>query len=175
MTLGPVADRPAAGLDPAAGPRPAAFAVAADHNGVALKREITDWLTARGHPVRDCGVEHDDEVVDYPGLCLAVGTAVTGGSARFGLVIGGSGSGEAIACNKIRGVRAALCQSLFVTEIARAHNDANVMVVGAKVVTPMIAKELLGVWLSTPFKGGRHQDRLDQIARLERGEDPGGP
>ena len=149
------------------------FAVAADHNGVAMKQELCRWLTAQGHPVRDCGVDSPDVVVDYPALCAAVGREVMAGAARFGLVLGGSGSGEAIACNKIRGVRAALCHEVFVTEIARAHNDANVMVVGAKVVTPTIAKELLGVWLSTPFKGGRHQDRLDQIARLERGEDPG--
>ncbi|HET9075309.1 MAG TPA: RpiB/LacA/LacB family sugar-phosphate isomerase [Acidimicrobiales bacterium] len=150
------------------GPEP--VAVAADHNGVALKREIVDWLTARGHPVHDCGVDRDDQVVDYPSLCAAVGRAVTTGAARFGLVIGGSGSGETIACNKIRGIRATLCHTRFVTEIARAHNDANVMVIGAKVVSPADARELLGVWLSTPFKGGRHQDRVDQIARLERGE-----
>lgn len=148
----------------------AAFAVAADHNGVAIKREITEWLTARGHPVRDCGVDRDDEVVDYPYLCAAVAESVTRGSARFGLVIGGSGSGETIACNKIPGIRATLCHSLFIAEIARAHNDANVMVLGAKVVTATIARELIDVWLATPFKGGRHQQRLDQITRLERGE-----
>lgn len=158
-------------VDPGApGPDPAGFALAADHNGVALKREIADWLTSRGHPVQDCGVDRDDQVVDYPSLCAAVGAAVTSGSARFGLVIGGSGSGEAIACNKIRGIRAALCHTLFITEIARAHNDANVMVIGAKVVTPAIARELVGLWLATPFEGGRHQERIEQIARLERGE-----
>lgn len=146
------------------------FAVAADHNGVALKRLLTGWLTSRGHPVVDCGVDREDEVVDYPGLCLAVGSAVLTGSVRFGLVVGGSGSGEAIACNKIRGIRAALCHSPFITEIARAHNDANVMVMGAKVITPGVAEDLLEVWLATPFKGGRHQDRLDQISKLERGE-----
>ena len=153
-------------------PQQTAFAVAADHNGVDMKRHLGEWLGFRGHPVLDCGVDRDDDVVDYPLLCAAVGEAVTAGSARFGLVIGGSGSGEAIACNKMRDVRAALCHSLFTAEIARAHNDANVIVLGAKVVTPALAVDLLSVWLSTPFKGGRHQQRLEQIGRLERGEDP---
>jgi ribose 5-phosphate isomerase B len=151
---------------------PVVFAVAADHNGVAMKQDLCRWLTSQGHPIRDCGVDRSDVVVDYPALCAAVGREVTTGTARFGLVLGGSGSGEAIACNKIRGIRAALCHSVFVTEIARAHNDANVMVVGTKVIGADLALELLGVWLATPFKGGRHQERLDQIARLERGEDP---
>jgi ribose 5-phosphate isomerase B len=154
---------------PAGDDRPG-FAVAADHNGVAMKRVLTDWLTARGHPVLDCGANSEDEVVDYPALCVAVGEAVASGSVRFGIVIGGSGSGEAIACNKIRGIRAALCLSPFVTEIARAHNDANVMVLGAKAITPATATELLDVWLATRFKGGRHQDRVEQISKIERGE-----
>ena len=92
------------------------------------------------------------------------------GHADFGIVLGGSGSGESIACNKIRGVRAALCHCLFITEIARAHNDANVLVMGAKVVTPELAEDIAATWLATSFKGGRHQRRLDQVAALERGE-----
>lgn len=152
---------------------PTVFAVAADHNGVATKRDLCEWLVSHGHQIRDCGVDRPDAVVDYPALCAAVGREVTTGAARFGLVVGGSGSGETIACNKIRGIRATLCHSPFVTEIARAHNDANVMVIGAKVIEADLARELLGIWLATPFKGGRHQDRIDQIARLERGEDLG--
>ena len=159
---------PPGGLEP----QQTVLAVAADHNGVAMKRFLGEWLVSRGYPVLDLGVDREDEVVDYPLLCVAVGEAVTSGSARFGLVIGGSGSGEAIACNKMRGIRAALCQSLFTAEIARANNDANVMVLGAKVVTPAFAVDLLSVWLSTRFRGGRHQQRLEQIGRLERGEDP---
>lgn len=146
------------------------FAVAADHNGVTMKKRLEQWLVSCGHTVLDLGVDRDDEVVDYPRLCAAVGRAVTGGSARFGLVVGGSGSGEVIACNKIRGIRASLCHTPFITEIARANNDANVMVVGAKVVEPEAAEGLLALWLATPFRGGRHQDRLDQIARLEQGD-----
>ncbi|MGH9056092.1 MAG: ribose 5-phosphate isomerase B [Acidimicrobiales bacterium] len=152
---------------PAGGQR---IAIAADHNGVAMKSEIAGWLQARGHHVDDRGT-HGADVVDYPLLCADVCRQVTRGEARFGIVIGGSGQGEQIACNKVRGVRAALCHSLFTTEIARSHNDANVMVIGAKVVTTTIARELVGTWLATGFEGGRHAKRLEQIAALERGED----
>jgi ribose 5-phosphate isomerase B len=85
-------------------------------------------------------------------------------------VIGGSGSGEAIACNKIRGIRAGLCLDLFVAEIARANNDANVLVTGAKVVSPELAEQIVETWHATSVRGDRHQKRLDQIAALERGE-----
>jgi ribose 5-phosphate isomerase B len=143
--------------------------IAADHNGDALKRHLIGWLTDRGHDVDDRGA-HGTEVVDYPPLCADIGRQVVEGHADRGIVIGGSGQGEQIACNKIRGVRAGLCHDLFTTEIARAHNDANVLVMGAKVVPPELAEQITEIWLSTQFKGGRHQLRLDQIAALERGE-----
>jgi ribose 5-phosphate isomerase B len=92
------------------------------------------------------------------------------GRADFAIVVGGSGSGEAICCNKLRGIRAALCLDLWVTEIARANNDANVLVTGAKAVAPDYAVLILDRWLATEFRGGRHADRLAQIAALERGE-----
>ncbi len=145
-------------------------AIAADHNGVALKAELVAMLKAAGHQVDDRGT-HGAVVVDYPPLCAEVGRLVAGGRADVGVVVGGSGQGEQIACNKIRGVRAALCDSLFTTEIARSHNDANVLVLGAKVVTPTVAKEIVGLWLATEFAGGRHVQRLEQIAALERGEE----
>ena len=141
-------------------------AIAADHNGVDLKAHLIEWLTERGHEVDDRG-SHGHEVVDYPALCADVGHLVVNGAADTGMVLGGSGQGEVIACNKIRGVRAGLCHTVFGTEISRGHNDANVMVMGAKVVDAETATELLALWLSTPFKGGRHQARLDQIAALE--------
>ena len=108
--------------------------------------------------------------MDYPLLCADIGATVVGGNAEFGIILGGSGCGEQMAANKIRGVRAALCHCVFTAEIARAHNDANVLVMGAKVVAPDLATRILTVWLDTPFKGGRHQLRVDQIAALERGE-----
>lgn len=143
--------------------------IAADHNGVALKEHLFRRLTADGHELDDLG-SHGDAVVDYPPLCAAVGRRVASGAADRGIVIGGSGSGEQIACNKVRGVRAGVCHDLFTTEIARAHNDANVLIIGAKIVAPALAEMITARWLVTPFKGGRHQDRLEQIAALERGE-----
>jgi ribose 5-phosphate isomerase B len=145
------------------------IAIAADHNGVDLKRRLIAWLTAAGHDVDDRGT-HGAETVDYPLLCADVGHQVVDGHAERGIVLGGSGSGEQIACNKMRGVRAGLCHDVFVAEIARAHNDTNVLVMGAKVVSPELAEEIASIWLTTPFKGGRHQRRLEQIAALERGE-----
>ncbi len=141
-------------------------AIAADHNGVDLKAHLTTWLNEHGHEVDDRG-SHDHDVVDYPALCADVGRLVVSGAADTGLVLGGSGQGEVIACNKINGVRAGLCHTEFATQISRGHNDANVMVVGAKVVDTESAERLLALWFDTPFKGGRHQVRVDQIAALE--------
>lgn len=145
------------------------IAIAADHNGVALKSRLVQRLTAQGHVVDDRGA-HGTDTVDYPPLCADVARQVIDGHADRGIVVGGSGSGEHIACNKIRGIRAGLAHDPFTTEISRAHNDANVLVIGAKVIEPELAEELTDIWLRTEFKGGRHQQRLDQIAALERGE-----
>jgi ribose 5-phosphate isomerase B len=146
------------------------IAIAADHNATALKAHLSGWLTERGHQVCDRGAQPDSGIVDYPLLCADIGATVVGGNAEFGVILGGSGCGEQMAANKIRGVRAALCHCVFTAEIARAHNDANVLVMGAKVVAPDLATRILTVWLDTAFKGGRHQLRVDQIAALERGE-----
>ena len=144
-------------------------AIAADHNAVALKRRLAGWLVERGHEVEDRGVGEDDGTVDYPPLCADLCARVTGGAADRGVVIGGAGSGEAIACNKVPGIRAALCSDTFTAEIAAGNNAANVLVLGAKVVAPDLAERILVVWLDTPFRGGVHQRRIDQIAALERG------
>jgi ribose 5-phosphate isomerase B len=146
------------------------IAITADHNGVALKQRLIAWLEERGHEVDDRAAHVGGDVVDYPPLCEDVCRCVVDGRADFAIVVGGSGSGEAIACNKIRGIRAALCLDLWVTEIARANNDANVLVTGAKVVAPDYAELILERWLATSFRGDRHAKRLDQIAALERGE-----
>jgi ribose 5-phosphate isomerase B len=146
-------------------------AIAADHNGVVLKARLADRLLAAGHMVDDRGAHDADNIVDYPVLCQDLCRQVVDGAAERGVVIGGSGSGEHMACNKIAGVRAGLALERFTCEISRAHNDANVLVIGAKVLTSEQAEELLDLWLATPFKGGRHQQRVDQIAALERGDD----
>jgi ribose 5-phosphate isomerase B len=144
--------------------------IAGDHNGFALKARLIDRLTAQGHQVRDLGSHDAEATVDYPPLCADLCGRVVAGDAERGIVVGGSGSGEQIACNKIRGIRAGLCHELFTAEISRAHNDANVLVMGAKVIDAELAEKITELWLATAFKGGRHQQRLDQIAALERGE-----
>ena len=145
-------------------------AIAADHNGVAHKTRLVAWLTAAGHEVEDHGTHDEHEVVDYPPLCAAVCARVVAGAVDRAVVVGGGGSGETIACNKVRGIRAVLCHSTWGAEIAGGNNDANVLVLGAKVVSAELAEQLLATWLSTPFKGGVHARRLDMIAALERGE-----
>ncbi len=146
------------------------IAITADHNGVALKTRLRAWLETHGHAVEDRAAHVGTETVDYPPLCEDVCRQVLDGHADYAIVIGGSGSGEAIACNKIDGIRAGLGHDVFTTEIARAHNDANVLVLGAKVVDPELAEDITATWLATSFKGERHQKRLDQIGALERGE-----
>jgi ribose 5-phosphate isomerase B len=142
------------------------IAIAADHNGVALKARLVDRLTTHGHDVDDRGT-HGDEVVDYPALCVDVGLLVAGGKADRGIIVGGSGQGEHIACNKVRGIRAGLCFDRFTTEISRLNNDSNVLIIGAKVTPPDVAEELADLWLTTAFRGGVHQRRVDQIMAIE--------
>ena len=146
------------------------IAIASDHNGVALRAQLVDRLRSQGHEVTDCGTDAADEVVDYPPLCADICGRVVAGTADRAIMVGGSGSGEVIACNKIRGIRAGLCPDVWHTEISRGNNDSNVLVIGAKVVGPELAEQILRTWLETPFKGGEHQRRVDQIAALERGE-----
>lgn len=147
------------------------IAVAADHNGFELKHRLADRLREQDHEITDLGVD-GPETVDYPALCFQLGEAIAAGAADRAIMVGGTGSGEAVACNKLRGIRASLCHQEYLAEIARAHNDSNLLVLGAKVVAPDLALRILDVWMRTEFKGGRHQDRIDQIAALERGERP---
>ena len=142
-------------------------AIGADHAGFPLKEHLKDTLQRLGHTVDDHGT-HDEQPVDYPPICLAVGRAVADGRADRGIVIGGSGQGEQIAANKVAGVRAALCNDLYTARMSRAHNDANVLSLGGRIVAFGLADEILAVWLDTAFDGGRHQRRLDQIAAAER-------
>ena len=149
------------------------IALAADHNGVAYKQRFATLLREQGHEVDDLGGSDPEDVVDYPPLCADLARRVASGAVDRGVVVGGTGQGEAIACNKVRGVRAGLCQDLFGTSISRGTNDSNVLVLGAKVVPLELAEQILQAWLDTPFKGGVHQRRIDQIAQLERGQLPG--
>lgn len=142
-------------------------AIGADHAGFPLKEHLKQTLAALGHEVQDHGT-HDENATDYPPICAAVGRAVAEGRADRGIVLGGSGQGEQIAANKVRGVRAALCNDLYTARMSRRHNDANVLSIGGRIVAPGLADEILKVWLETGFEGGRHQRRIDQIAEIER-------
>ena len=146
------------------------IAIAADHNGVALKARLIEVLRALGHEVDDRGASAHNAVVDYPPLCEDVCRRVVDGRADRGLIVGGSGQGEVIACNKIPGIRAGLCPDVWHAEISRGNNDANVLVLGAKVIDPVLAEQVLDTWLTTPFKGAEHARRVAMIAALERGE-----
>ena len=143
------------------------IAIGADHAGFSLKEHLKKTLAALGHQVDDHGT-HSDASVDYPPICAAVGRAVVAGKADRGIVLGGSGQGEQIAANKVRGVRAALCNDLYTARLSRQHNDANVLSMGGRIVAFGLADEILKLWLDTPFEGGRHQKRLDQIAEIEK-------
>jgi ribose 5-phosphate isomerase B len=144
----------------------ATIAVSSDHAGFELKQHLAARLRDAGHEVVDFGTDSSDPV-DYPPFCAAVGRAVRDGDAEIGLIVGGSGQGEQLAANKVRGVRAALCNGLFTARLARAHNDANVVTMGARVVGVGLAEEILDTFLATPFDGGRHARRVDMITALE--------
>ena len=146
-------------------------AIGADHAGFLLKEHLKQTLERLGHAVEDFGTDSEASV-DYPPICLAVGRAVAGGRADRGVVIGGSGQGEQIAANKVAGVRAALCNDLFTAKLSREHNDANVLSIGGRIVAFGLADEILDVWMHTPFAGGRHQRRIDQITEAERAGSP---
>lgn len=145
------------------------IAIGADHAGYPLKAHLRAVLQERGHEVDDLGT-HGTESVDYPLICAAVARRVAQGEADRGLVIGGSGQGEQIAANKVRGARAALCNDLYTARMARSHNDANVLSIGGRIVAPELAEKILELFLETSFEGGRHQRRIDQIASIERDE-----
>lgn len=144
------------------------IAIAGDHNGFTLKSRLSTWLSEHGHTVADLGSHTPDEI-DYPALCVAVCDQVRTGVADRGIVLGGSGLGETIACNKLSGIRAGLCHDLWSTRISRGNNDSNVLVLAAKVLPAEQVEEIVATWLTTPFKGGVHRRRLAQIAALEQG------
>jgi ribose 5-phosphate isomerase B len=144
-------------------------ALGSDHAGFPLKEEVKRHLLEDGHEVLDLGTD-SEEPVDYPAFCVAAARAVVEGRADRAMVFGGSGQGEQIAANKVPGIRAALCHDLYTARLSREHNDANVLSMGGRIVASGLAMEIVRVWLATPFEGGRHARRVEQIAELERGE-----
>ncbi len=142
------------------------IAIGSDHAGYRLKTHLIATLEELGHEVDDHGTD-SEESVDYPSICAGVGRAVVQGDADRGIVLGGSGQGEQLAANKVKGVRAALCNDLYTARLSREHNDANVLSMGARVVGSGLADEIVTLWLQTEFEGGRHQKRIDQITEIE--------
>ncbi|MCU1559981.1 RpiB/LacA/LacB family sugar-phosphate isomerase [Mycetocola sp.] len=144
----------------------ARIAIAGDHHGIQLIDRIVAVYSERGHDVIDLAPRVEG-IVDYPPLCAAVARRVARGDADLGIIVGGSGQGEVIACNKVPGIRAGVAYSEFSVDISRGNNNANIMVIGTKVIDERTTLTLLDRWLRTPFKGGVHTQRLAQIAQIE--------
>lgn len=144
-------------------------AVANDHAGYQLKVLVAAHLDEQGHKVDDLG-SYDTEPVDYPPYCAACARQVVKGVADFGIVIGGSGQGEQMAANKVHGARAALCHDEYTARFARLHNNANVLALGARILAPELAFDIVDTFLATAFEGGRHQARLDELLAIEAEE-----
>jgi ribose 5-phosphate isomerase B len=142
------------------------IALAGDHAGFRLKGVVAAHLLALGHEVVDLGT-FSEEPVDYPPICAACARQVVGGHADFGIVIGGSGQGEALAANKVRGARAALCHDEYTARLARRHNNANLLSIGARIVADELSLDIVDVFVTTGFDGGRHARRLAQITAIE--------
>lgn len=138
------------------------IAIGCDHAGLALKTALRTALEQRGEAIYDVGT-YAEASCDYPDFAHMVASGVASGRYRMGLLVCGTGTGMAISANRHRGVRAAVCGESFSAKMARAHNDANVLCLGARVVGPGLALEILEAFLSTPFEGGRHGRRVDKI------------
>jgi len=141
-------------------------AIGADHGGFELKEQLKAYLREWDYQVLDLGT-NSAEAVDYPDFAEAVGNAVASGQAWLGIALDSAGIGSAIAANKVPGVRAALCYDRATARNSREHNDANVLTLGAKLISPEAAREIVALWLATPFAGGRHQRRVDKIRAIE--------
>lgn len=151
---------------PGQGPSGRVVAIGADHGGYELKEQLKGHLRDWGYTVLDLGTD-STAAVDYPDFAEAVAGALARGDAWRGVIIDSAGIGSAIAANKVPGVRAALCYDRATARNSREHNDANLLSLGARMISPEGARELLAVWLETPFAGGRHQRRVDKIRAIE--------
>src|SRR5665647_290931 len=141
--------------------------IGSDHGGLALKTALNSYLNRRGFQVSDAGT-NGDVSVDYPDFGQKVAETVIAGEAELGILICGTGIGMSIAANKIPGIRAALVTDVFMARMAKEHNNANVLVLGGRVLDEQKACDLVGAWLDATFEGGRHQMRLDKITALEK-------
>jgi ribose 5-phosphate isomerase B len=138
------------------------IAIGSDHAGFEYKEQIRQLLQSLGHDIRDFGTD-SNQPVDYPRFIRPVAEAVASGEAERGVVLGGSGNGEAIVANRVRGIRCAVCWNADSARLARHHNDANVISLGQRMMSLEMALDLVRIWLETPFDGGRHQRRIELI------------
>ena len=143
------------------------IAIGSDHAGYELKQQLAEHLREAGHEVEDLGT-HSEESVDYPDFGAAVARAVVGGKAEYGVCVCGTGIGIGIAANKVKGARAAVVHDTTSARMARQHNNANVVCVGARLTGPQAAADAVDAFLAAEFEGGRHQRRIDEISELER-------
>ncbi len=139
------------------------IAIGSDHAGFQYKEAIKQFLADLGHTVIDKGTDSEEKAVDYPRFIRPVAEAVAAGEVERGIVLGGSGNGEAMMANRIKGVRCALCWNEESARLARTHNDANVISLGKRMMSKDTALQLVKIWLDTPFEGGRHQARIDEL------------
>jgi len=142
------------------------IAIGSDHAGLELKLEIISVLKGLGHECTDYGTD-TPQSVDYPDFGEKVSEAVSSGTVERGILICGTGIGMSIVANKFANVRAALCNELFSAKMSRLHNDANILVLGGRIIGKDLAKEIVRTWLTTPFEGGRHDNRLKRIHLIE--------
>ena len=144
------------------------ISIGSDHAGFAYKQRLVEYLKSDGHEVIDHGTASSDST-DYPLFIIPAAESVARGEAERGIVLGGSGNGEAIAANKVKGIRCALCWNADTAELSRRHNNANVLSIGERMIPFDAALEIVKIWLRTPFDGGRHERRIEELDRYEAG------
>ncbi len=142
------------------------IAIGSDHGGFELKNKIVAYLEANGYDVKDFGI-HEMKSVDYPDIAQVVCESITSGECDRGILVCGTGIGISIAANKIKGIRAAVCGDIYSAAMTKRHNNANVITLGGRVVGEDVAIEIVKAWLTNEFEGGRHQNRIDKITKLE--------
>ena len=142
------------------------IAVGSDHGGLRLKNEIIEYLQKNNYQLKDFGT-HTEESCDYPDIARPLAEAVAAGEFDKGILICGTGIGIGIAANKVKGIRAALCHDCFSAKASREHNDANILTMGERVIGTGLALQIVEIWLSTDFEGGRHKNRVAKISEIE--------
>lgn len=143
------------------------IAIASDHAGREMKEDLKEFLSSLGIDVVDMGV-NDDKSVDYPDYGIPVADRVSKGEVPRGVLVCGTGIGMSILANKFNNVRAALVNDVYTARMAKEHNNANILVIGGRIVGKGLAREMLKTWIEARFEGGRHQTRLDKITELEK-------